>query len=133
MIGGAVGLFLLVRAAGSTLVAPAPAFTVSAANTTSAKADVLLHVLLALVVVIIAARAFGALCRRIHQPPVIGEVIAGVFLGPSLLGRLIFAAPAGPLSPVPTGEAAILQTIAPKSGLVRCPSSSSNQCNAARA
>jgi Kef-type K+ transport system membrane component KefB len=88
MIGGAVGLFLLVRSAGSTLVAPAPAVAVAAANATSAKADVLLHVLLALVVVIIAARACGTLCRRIHQPPVIGEVIAGILLGPSLLGRM---------------------------------------------
>ncbi len=32
------------------------------------------------------ARAAGALFRRIHQPPVIGEVVAGIALGPSLLG-----------------------------------------------
>lgn len=88
MIGGAVGLFLLVRLAGSTLVAPAPAIAVTAANTTSTRSDVLLHVLLALVVVIVAARACGTLCKRIHQPPVIGEVIAGILLGPSLLGRM---------------------------------------------
>src|SRR4051794_35364770 len=61
MIGGAIGLFLLVRAAGSRLVAPAPpgAAPVSRVGTTSgapADADMLLHVLLALVVVIVAAR-----------------------------------------------------------------------------
>ena len=88
MIGGAVGLFLLVRLAGSTLVAPAPTFTVPSVGASPVGTDVLLHVLLALVVVILAARACGALCKRIHQPPVIGEVIAGILLGPSLLGRI---------------------------------------------
>ena len=37
-------------------------------------------------VVIAVARIAGALFRRIGQPPVIGEVIAGIALGPSLLG-----------------------------------------------
>jgi Kef-type K+ transport system membrane component KefB len=87
MIAGAVGLFLLVRGAGSDLVAPPPAVA-SVVGTAPAKPDALYHVLLALVVVIVAARACGALCRRLHQPPVIGEVIAGILLGPSLLGRL---------------------------------------------
>lgn len=32
------------------------------------------------------ARMVGALFRRFHQPPVIGEVVAGIALGPSLLG-----------------------------------------------
>ena len=36
--------------------------------------------------VIVVARAVGALFRLIHQPPVIGEVVAGIALGPSLLG-----------------------------------------------
>lgn len=36
--------------------------------------------------VIVVARIAGALFRRIGQPPVIGEVIAGIALGPSLLG-----------------------------------------------
>ena len=87
MIAGAIGIFLLVRSTGSTLVAPAPAVA-AAAGVPSNNAEVLLHVLLALVVVIIAARTCGALCKRIHQPPVIGEVIAGILLGPSLLGQI---------------------------------------------
>jgi Kef-type K+ transport system membrane component KefB len=49
---------------------------------------VLARLLLALLVVTLAARALGALFRRIHQPPVIGEVIAGLLLGPSLLGAV---------------------------------------------
>jgi len=89
MIAGAIGLFLLVRAAGVTLVAPPPAVSGDTApGAVPGNADVLLHVLLALVVVIIAARALGALCKRLHQPPVIGEVIAGLLLGPSFLGAL---------------------------------------------
>jgi len=88
MVGGAVGVFLLVRSAGARLVAPSPAVSSAAAGVGPAKVEVLFHVLLALVVVIIAARVCGALCKLIHQPPVIGEVIAGILLGPSLLGRI---------------------------------------------
>lgn len=48
----------------------------------------LLPVLTQLVVIIAAARLFGALGRRIGQPAVVGEIIAGLILGPSLLGWL---------------------------------------------
>jgi Kef-type K+ transport system membrane component KefB len=46
------------------------------------------HVLLALAVIIAVAHFFGALFRLIGQPPVVGEMIAGILLGPSLLGRV---------------------------------------------
>lgn len=88
MIGGGAGLFLLVRSAGSTLVAPAPVAARAASGATPAGSEVLLHVLLALVVVIIAARVCGALVKRLRQPPVMGEVLAGILLGPSLLGHV---------------------------------------------
>src|SRR5688572_3277847 len=39
-----------------------------------------------LVVIISAARLLGLLARRIHQPLVIAEMVAGIVLGPSLLG-----------------------------------------------
>ena len=45
-------------------------------------------VLLALAVVLALGRAVGALFTRIGQPVVIGEIIAGIALGPSLLGLL---------------------------------------------
>ena len=57
----------------------------------SEQIDTLLHVLLALAVIIVTARVVGKLFRFLHQPPVIGEVIAGILLGPSLLG---YVAPA---------------------------------------
>jgi Kef-type K+ transport system membrane component KefB len=42
--------------------------------------------LLALAVIVLAVRAVGFLVSRIGQPRVIGEIIAGILLGPSLLG-----------------------------------------------
>jgi Kef-type K+ transport system membrane component KefB len=39
-------------------------------------------------VIIIAVRAFGFLFKFINQPQVIGEMVAGILLGPSLLGWL---------------------------------------------
>jgi Kef-type K+ transport system membrane component KefB len=44
--------------------------------------------LLQVVIIVTAARILGTLCRKIQQPPVIGEMIAGILLGPSLLGML---------------------------------------------
>jgi Kef-type K+ transport system membrane component KefB len=38
-----------------------------------------------MVVIIVIARLFGALFRRISQPPVMGEMVAGITLGPSVL------------------------------------------------
>lgn len=46
-----------------------------------------LAILLAqIVTIILVARFFGWVCRRIGQPTVIGEMIAGIVLGPSLIG-----------------------------------------------
>lgn len=44
------------------------------------------RLLLQLIVIMMAARIFGSLARRLGQPPVIGEIGAGILLGPSLLG-----------------------------------------------
>ena len=44
--------------------------------------------LLQLVVIIVAARLTGKLFRMIGQPPVLGEIVAGIVLGPSVLGLL---------------------------------------------
>jgi len=89
LIGAAVAVFEGIRAVGDSLIAPAPTGT-SLFGTASPKegAGVLMHVLLALVVIILCARALGALFRRLNQPQVIGEMIAGIVLGPSFLGRI---------------------------------------------
>jgi Kef-type K+ transport system membrane component KefB len=48
----------------------------------------LLHLLLALLLVVTVAQLVGQLFRRIGQPAVVGEMFAGIMLGPSLLGRV---------------------------------------------
>ena len=47
-------------------------------------------------VILATCRAIAALVRPLGQPPVIGEMIAGILLGPSLLG-LVWPRVAGPL------------------------------------
>jgi len=42
--------------------------------------------LLSLAVLLGAARLLGELARRLHQPAVIGEILAGILLGPTVLG-----------------------------------------------
>ena len=50
--------------------------------------SILPHLLLGLAAVIALGRLLGALLSKLGQPPVVGEVIAGILLGPSLLGWL---------------------------------------------
>jgi Kef-type K+ transport system membrane component KefB len=48
----------------------------------------MVNLLIQLGTMILAARLFGELARRLHQPMVVGELLAGVILGPSILGML---------------------------------------------
>jgi Kef-type K+ transport system membrane component KefB len=59
--------------------------TNSSVHTTEA---LLFFTLLQLAVIVLAARAGGALARRIGQSVVVGEILVGVLLGPSLFGAL---------------------------------------------
>ncbi|MCF8142980.1 MAG: cation:proton antiporter [Deltaproteobacteria bacterium] len=43
---------------------------------------------LSLGVLLLVARVLGELAQRLHQPAVLGELLAGVLLGPTILGRL---------------------------------------------
>lgn len=47
-----------------------------------------LHVLIQLAVIIAAARAGAWLMSKLGQPKVVGEIVAGLVLGPSLLGQI---------------------------------------------
>lgn len=51
-------------------------------------ADTAIHFFLQLAVILMACRLAGLAARRVGQPQVVGEMIAGVILGPSLLGRI---------------------------------------------
>jgi Kef-type K+ transport system membrane component KefB len=50
--------------------------------------ELLLPLLIQLAIIIAAARIFAWLFRRIGQPAVVGEVVAGLVLGPSVFGAL---------------------------------------------
>jgi Kef-type K+ transport system membrane component KefB len=108
MLAGAVGVFHVIQRYGETLSAPA-ASPIESAETPAAAADThsaLFHVLLTLAAVVALGRLMGWLFRLLRQPPVIGEVLAGIMLGPSLLGHIAPAAQAYllPASAVPTLE-----------------------------
>ena len=85
--GAALAGFLAIRAQGEHLpppAAPPPAGT----GALRVSPDTLFHVLLALASVIVLARLVTLVLRRFGQPPVIGETLAGIMLGPALLGRI---------------------------------------------
>jgi Kef-type K+ transport system membrane component KefB len=89
LLAGGVGLFFLVRAFGDELSAPLPPVNARpVGKPIPGQVDVVLHVTATLASVIglgfVLARAF----RYLGQPPVIGEVVAGILLGPSLLGAI---------------------------------------------
>src|SRR5687768_14305870 len=46
------------------------------------------RVLLAIAIVVVAARLVGMLAKRLGQPSVMGEIVAGILLGPSVLGAI---------------------------------------------
>lgn len=81
--GNAFRLLVTAVRAGPLAVPTVMGFSFSSAPMTG---DDLLHELLALSVVIVATRVLGFAFRRLRQPLVVGEIVAGVVLGPSLLG-----------------------------------------------
>lgn len=99
MLAAALGVFLLVNWIGSGLIAPGAASSTAAPAAGKAKPEVLVHVLITLAAVVVAGQFVGRLFRYFGQPPVVGEVLAGILIGPSLLGRIWPAASAFLLPP----------------------------------
>jgi Kef-type K+ transport system membrane component KefB len=88
MLGATIALYLWIRGHGEELVAGVPPLGIDHAAAAS-HSSVLANVLLALAVVTLLARVVGGLFRRyLGQPAVIGEIVAGLLLGPSVLGAL---------------------------------------------
>lgn len=89
MIVASVMGFLVIARFGQSLTASVvPAETAAKHGEAPGAANPLVHVLLLLMVVVTLGRLLSKLLARFHQPPVIGEVLAGIALGPSLLGRV---------------------------------------------
>lgn len=62
------------------------AWTTFIVNLIDDMANPLSILLLQIAVILIAVKIFGWICQKIGQPSVVGEIIAGVVLGPSLFG-----------------------------------------------
>ena len=41
-----------------------------------------------LAIIIVAAKLFGILARKLKAPQVVGEIVAGLIIGPSILGMV---------------------------------------------
>ena len=59
-------------------------FQISLTNNTTEPIAILL---LQIILILLVSRFFGYLFSKINQPTVIGEILAGIILGPSLLGK----------------------------------------------
>lgn len=92
MLVVAAMVFLWIREVGEHLPAPAAdGLRIVAPGPTDgvpAPGVPLFHFLLALGVIVVVARVMGRLFEFVYQPPVVGEVVGGILLGPSLLGKL---------------------------------------------
>ena len=45
--------------------------------------------LTSILILLVASRTFGSLFRKLGQPPVIGEIVGGLLLGPTVLGHFL--------------------------------------------
>ena len=96
MLGLGIGGYYLIRSIGeggaASLKDTAESGETALTMPAHPSVDVVFHVLLTLAVVVALGYVLGRWFRFIGQPPVIGEVVAGLCLGPSLLGAISPAA-----------------------------------------
>jgi Kef-type K+ transport system membrane component KefB len=86
MVLAAIALLVLICRQGETLQAPFDPGLTALRGSVAEAPNVLLRVLIALTAVIVVGLILAKCFAYVGQPPVIGEVIAGIMLGPSLLG-----------------------------------------------
>jgi len=73
--------------------------------------DVIAYVLLGIAIILIAARLVGQLFVRLKQPRIVGEIVAGILIGPTVIGGTL-AKPPLPDKPAVDGEG-LVNTIFP--------------------
>lgn len=83
-----VGLIALILSYGQHMTAAGEEVKAAAPAVTNHTYSILYHVLLALVSILLLGRWLGKLFVHFGQPRVIGEMVAGIMLGPSLLGLI---------------------------------------------
>ncbi len=91
LLAAAVGVFFIVRWLGEGWDISARFDSGSApdtAITSEPQVDVVLHVLATLAAMVGLGHLLARVFQKMGQPPVIGEVVAGICLGPSVLGAL---------------------------------------------
>ncbi len=89
LLSAAVGIYLIIHYYGERIpmpTRPAAQLGLVGGPATGHDADVMLHVLIALSLIVAVARVGGIVFHFLRQPAVIGEIVAGIMLGPSLLG-----------------------------------------------
>ena len=85
-----MGIILVLRR-GESLTAPFARSTPTSGLPAVAARDVVLRLdtfLVQILVILALAQLVGLALRKINQPPVIGEMLAGILLGPSVLGAV---------------------------------------------
>ena len=109
MLVGVVIVYLAIRSRGLALSPVLPAHAAAAPGSGDSS---LASVLLALAVITLLARGLGAVFARwLGQPSVIGEIVAGIVLGPSLLGAAAPSAYAFLLPATATGYLGLLAKV----------------------
>jgi len=107
LFAGAGAVFLLVCAQSQPMFDRS---TLSSGSVPSGqRPDSVLSVLLALILIVVTARIIGSGLNLLGQPPVIGEILGGILLGPSFFGRV---SPDLSAAVFPASSAPILNMIA---------------------
>jgi K+:H+ antiporter len=86
LVGMPLMILLGILKGGSSLTAPAVAQQALSSSAALPAPLNLIKLVLQIGVILVVSRIAGLLFKRIGQPQVIGEMVAGILLGPSLLG-----------------------------------------------
>lgn len=85
---GIATVFVVLQVGSRINGGPQTSITPAGSKAIISQVDVVLHVLITMATVMLLGVFFSMLFSRLGQPPVIGEVVAGLALGPSLLGAI---------------------------------------------